>query len=539
MNLTLEERRALWVLCYQDPALFCQRALPHWFPKPLGWLQLGCLAILLRKAEFLLSYPEALQKIEAEFVQPLDPDDPSQGSRPIFEVTWTDDGVPVHITLRVSQFTLLIIPRGFSKTTLANAATLYKIAYKETEFTLEVSKSSPHAKMQLGTITTELELNDFIRQVYGNLVPDKRDGQKWTEEFAETNSGVSIAARGRGGQVRGLLTKGKRPDNIVFDDIEDEESVSTEDQREKDSRWFYGTLKPCLPRPGVNPNATMTGLGTMLHAKCLLVVLMHDPAWTVIRFGALDSTDQPTFPLMMTREQLDLEKSSYVRAGKLEVFYLEYFNQIRSVEASKFKPSYIIHRAPRLHIARAMAIDPAISNSERACKAAIAVIGLEADGSIGVIDIWSKRGATAREQVDQYFRLSKAFDVSPNLHGVESIAFQAALSELLREEMFRRGYFFEITPIKHVGKHPEIKKERRIEAVLQPRYANGAIYHCRRFPSYETALLDWPNCDKDETDAVAMAVRLLDPYAAAAAGDYEDLVRDSYDPLDDSWRAPV
>ena len=45
----------------------------------------------------------------------------------------------------------------------------------------------------------------------------------------------------------------------------------------------------------------------------------------------------------------------------------------------------------------------------------------------------------------------------------------------------------------------------------------------------ETQLLDWPNGKKDAPDAIAMAVKLLEPFAPMAA--QTDLSKDSMPPL--------
>ena len=49
----------------------------------------------------------------------------------------------------------------------------------------------------------------------------------------ELTNGVVALCRGRGGQIRGLNVGFTRPDCIIVDDVEDEESVSTEEQMGK------------------------------------------------------------------------------------------------------------------------------------------------------------------------------------------------------------------------------------------------------------------------------------------------------------------
>lgn len=93
--------------------------------------------------------------------------------------------------------------------------------------------------------------------------------------------------------------------------------------------------------------------------------------------------------------------------------------------------------------------------------------------------------------------------------------------------------YFEIKGILH---QTDEAKHKRIEGVLQPRYAAGYVVHVKTFAEYETALQDWPNSKMDIPDAVAMAVTLLDEFAGLAgddtivgdgfAGDFEEAIGD-------------
>jgi hypothetical protein len=239
----------------------------------------------------------------------------------------------------------------------------------------------------------------------------------------------------------------------------------------------------------------------------------------------------------MDHKALDRLKASFALAGKLNLFYMEYYNEVRNEESQKFRKSFFIYGLAKEALQKALAIDPAISNKAGADFCTLALAGMEMKtGRIHVLDMWGKVGASPREQIDQYFNFFKLYD--PQYCGVEAIAYQAALIHLLREEMFRKKLYFEITPITH-----KMKKEERVEGILQPRYANGYIIHARPFPLLEGQLLDWPNGKKDFPDALAMAVSLLDPMAAAAAGE-KDLGEDEYDDLDkvfkyEDWRAEI
>ena len=129
--------------------------------------------------------------------------------------------------------------------------------------------------------------------------------------------------------------------------------------------------------------------------------------------------------------------------------------------------------------------------------------------------MWLKRAAQ-EEAIDEYFRQSRQWNAV--LHGFESNAYQAVFGTLLRAEMFRRGHYFEITPVPHKN-----RKVDRIRGALRSRYASGYIRHRLPFPEFETQLLDFRMDNSHEhddgPDAVASALVLLDPAAAFNAGE--------------------
>lgn len=522
---------------FEDPVFFLQFFLPHLFPGDVPWVHRGTLAILLRKTDFLLKYGE-LDKIISNFTWKEDPEDPESLTHSIFTPELDASGNILAVNIRITKCTEIMLPRGFSKTTLAGIGiVLFWILYLEKRFTVYISESSTHAEMQLGNVRSELEGNERIRAVFGNVVPDRQSSLKWTGDMLQTTTGATVVARGRGGQVRGLNIMGQRPDNILLDDVEDRDSVKTDDQRTKAKTWMYGDIIPALPE--MQEDATIVALGTLLHSESLLMTLHKDPEWTSIIFGVRDKQGDLLWAANIDERKIELKKASFARAGQLSQYYLEYENTIRAVENQKFKAeNFSILHAPRGEMTHCgMVLDPAISQKAKADFSAIVVGGVTPKGFIHIADTWAKQGATPREQIDKYFELSKRWEC--NLHGVESIAYQAVLIHLLREEMFRKKHYFEIVPITHSRNSQS--KEERIVGILQPRYANGYIKHNRRFPLLETQLQDFPNGKRDLPDALAMLVHLLDPAAPFAIGEGKDPEEDEYPPLDEvldgEWRA--
>lgn len=504
---------------FEDPVFFARFFLPHWFPDKVPWFHRGIMAVVTRQTEFLKKYGE-LDKIFAHFRWSSNIEDPKARTEPVFE--WADDG---RILLHVGRFWLIFAPRGFSKTTLENMFVLREVVYQNRKFPVYLSEGGTHAEMQLNNVKGELETNERIHSVFGNVVPERSSALKWTDSFIETTTGVTVTARGRGAQVRGLLNKGNRPDLILLDDVEDKESVKTPEQRAKVRQWMYGTVIPALPRR--NSDASIGVLGTLLHAESLMMRLAQDPRFQVMRFSAVNKEGEALWPEHMSLEELEVERKSFAAAGELSIFFMEYHNTLRDESSQKFPRKYLQWGMPEgaKIVGKAIAIDPAISGKPDADFCTIAVAGMTQRGQIVVLDFDGKRGASPRWKIDRYFEMAARWNT--NYHGVEANAYQAALVHLLREEMFRKRRYFEITPITHT-----MRKVERVEGILQPRYAGGYVWHLRPFALLESQLEDWPNGKLDGPDVVSMAVGLLDPYAAQASDDVEGLENDQFEPLE-------
>lgn len=520
-------------LGFEDPVFFCRYFLPEAFPKRMPWLHRGILAILTKKTDFLWTYGE-VDKIVKNFVWKLDWRDPSSPEFPIFQI----EGKKIYMTLGV--YNLLMLPRGFSKTTIAGLAVpLYIIVYRLLKFMVYCSEASTHATMQVLNIRNQLDcaengapFNQRLFDVFGRQSPTKKDPELWREDFFETINGVAIMARSRGAQIRGLNHKSQRPQLILPDDVEDEESVKTEEQRIKTRKWAYGSLMPALPE--MDENASITAMGTMLHPESLLATWARDPQWTVIKIGPIDKDGEEVWPENLTKQKLRLKKEAALRAGTLDTFYLEYMGEIVAPDAFKFKQENIIYDKPGDEpLQVAVYCDPAISEKRRADRAWVIAVGMSGKGRHFVLDTWCKRGATPREIVDKFFEFSIRWKAQR--HGIESNAYQAALVYLVREDMYRprpgapSGHFMEVEAVTHKS-----AKDSRIRGVLQPRFGNGYIAFTKRFIDLELELLEYgqPGVHDDGPDCLAGAIVLLQPYAAQAAGE-GDLGNDQFPPLEE------
>lgn len=537
-----------------DPAYFGRFFLRKWFPLPMPPFHLGLLALFTRKVSFLDKYPEAHEFLLNEFKYKADPADPASVDIPVFYKS--EDG---SILMAAGTNNAIIVPRGFSKTTLFKLAFIYDLCTDPNTFGVYVSESGDHAKRQLGDIKKQFERNQLLREAYGNLVPQRNEAEKWGAEEIQLSNGAILVARGRGSQVRGLLYDGNRPNKILLDDVEDRESVSTDAQRTKVSDWFYGDVVPAgnqmeveLPEEFAQQDLQITVVGTLLGADALLMNLQQDMTFSHIVFGVVarwNETKQVVdgeeivtrttprlmlWPDKMSAETYLFKREVYRRAGKLAEFAREYDSQIRVEEDALFgyfPAKFYIPPAFAELIQVAIAGDPAISEQPDRDHSALVATARHQNGLLWVLDVWGKLGASPREIIDKLFEWVgryAALGLLPQV-GIEAQQYQKSLIFIAREEMARKQRFFNIKPIFQGN---DKTKDDRISGILQPRYASGYMRHARPFPQLEAQLEDFPNGKKDYIDAEAMSLQLLGETSFTAAPDDSVVTHDEYDALE-------
>lgn len=363
--LTKEERLEIAAAAFRDPIFFCKYFLPHLFPDEIPWVHRGIWAVLTRRTDFLEKYGE-VEKIIENFVM-------ERNGETVHIFRRGEDGV---LRLFLGENTLLMLPRGFSKTTLmGDAESLYDILYQISGVQLYVSNTGAHASTRITNIQRELETNRRVIEIFGNLKPTGADSNKWNAWEFETTTGQVMIAKGIDSQVRGINYFGKRPAKIKFDDLEDKESVATKEQRAKMKEKAYSDLFPCIAE--MAEQKAIYGMGTLLHADSLLSVLATDPDWTTIKFGARDRQGDLLWERNMSEQKLEGKKRSYALMGRLDLFYMEYFNDIRNAETAKFRQDMFQYLGPEAVVnfeeySIALFFDPAIGQTRKSDSSVLA-----------------------------------------------------------------------------------------------------------------------------------------------------------------------
>lgn len=475
--------------------------------------------------------PADLQKILTNFLD-------EQTGDPIFRLEETEHGLELKMEVKANIG--VIMPRGFSKTTIMNAANLRDALYKIEDFFLYVSESAPHSEKQLGTLKAELEdnnglpNNETVNVVFGNHKPDRQSPLKWTENYIETLKGVMIGAVGRGGQIRGFGKRAKRPGVITYDDLEDQDSVDSDTQRKKDRKWFFQAALPAVRKSGRS-----FLIGTLLHTDAILNKIMLSREWTCVRFGAIDKQGEALWSFMLDLEEVEQKRLASIEVGEMAGFYLEYMSENRVDESRMFPESKLIyvHKGTELFIGMAEAMDPAISEESTADFCTFGVVGIEKSGTKHVLDYYGQVGMDPADQVEKFFELHFKWlcriPAEYRKHGIEAIGYQRSLLHIVKTLQYAKtqqhGYnaHFEIIPIFHgkIGKIP------RIKGILKPLIQSGYLTFDQMWPDLHSMFTDFPRGKKDGPDVLAMAVSLLDPFASLSLDPNFNPAADTAEPL--------
>lgn len=175
----------------------------------------------------------------------------------------------------------VVAPRDHAKSTgLTFDYILAEVCFRNSDYVILIGSTEDKAAEQLSNISEELETNEDLRRDFG--VTAFETMQK-TEIIVRCDDGhrFRILARGAEQKIRGAMWKGKRPNLIVCDDMEDDEQVESKERRLKFRRWFFRAAKQALSKSG-----RIRVHGTILHEDSLLSRLRKNKVWIFLFYKA-------------------------------------------------------------------------------------------------------------------------------------------------------------------------------------------------------------------------------------------------------------
>ena len=252
---------------------------------------------------------------------------------------------------------LALAPRGMGKTSWA----LYGYAARNlvnclNRFLVYLTNSSTAAIRSTDNLKRSLIGNKELTAVYGSLKPgDLKTDEGALSTFAASSwalaNGAFVVPRGAGQQVRGLqiYIDGEvlRPQIIIIDDLENSETVQSEEQRAKLKEWFFGDVLKIEDQ--YSKPAKIIYIDTLKHEASLAAELMNDPTWHKVRLSVCDDEFNTYAPEFMSTAKIKALYQVHFERGLEDVFYREYMNKPISTKTRAFKPQNFRYFYERPH----------------------------------------------------------------------------------------------------------------------------------------------------------------------------------------------
>lgn len=285
------------------------------------------------------------------------------------------------------------------------------------------------AKVQIAKVTEEIEANDLIKE---KLNPYNK--ASIGETAIKTETGSTLHVRGKDSMIRGLHVGA-----CLCDDMPDESSLYSDEQREKLKELLKGTIEPIVEPYGY---FLVTGTPYSSAPNELYQILKVDKRFYCFEYPILFPDGRPLAPDRYTFEQILAKKEELGTivfnreylvvpiSDTSTIFPYEYLmRSVIGMETIRFASSIddFPFKLTRVHIG----VDFAVSGNIGADYTVYSVWGKDAMDNYYLLYYYRKRGMSHNEQVDKIVQLDRLFH--PNKIRCEANGFQSILSGLAKE----------------------------------------------------------------------------------------------------------
>src|SRR5215510_3229625 len=328
---------------------------------------------------------------------------------------------------------MAVAPRDHAKSTgLTFDYMMAEMCFRTSDYAILIGSTEDKAAEQLSNISEELHTNEDLRQQFdiaGFEVDQKTD----IIVVCKDGHRFRILARGAEQKIRGAMWKGKRPNLIVCDDMEDDEQVESVERRKKFRRWFFRAAKQALSKKG-----KIRVHGTILHEDSLLSRLLKNKMWQSKFYKAHQSYDDFSnilWPQRWTEKQLRDKQREFEEDGDATGYAQEFLNDPSDRSDSYLKEnqfrsiSDVESQQEKLYYA---GCDFAVSKQDHANRTSFTIGGRLIGGVTAIVDQYVER-ADPLEWIKELFYLQLRWNLQVVF--VEGGQIWASLSSLIYQEM--------------------------------------------------------------------------------------------------------
>ena len=413
----------------------------------------------------------------------------------------------------------VIAPRDHAKSTgLTTVYTLAECLFRTSDYVILVGSTEDGSAEQLGNIVEELTENEDIIREFG---VKKFLRTSNTDVICEMNDGhrFRIIAKGAEQRIRGRLWKGKRPNLLVCDDMEDDEQVENADRRAKFRRWFFRAAKQALSKSG-----KIRVHGTILHEDSLLNRLRKNGTWKSLFYKAHNSFDDFSgilWPERWSEEQLRCRRQEFIEDGDAAGYSQEFLNDPLDHSDAFLKREAFLPMGEADYDSDKVicaAADFAVSKADKANRTSFTVGGKDVNNLLHFIDQRVGRW-DPMEWIEEMFAIQRNYN--PQVFWVEDgVIWKSVRSMIYREMQIRdlRINFEAILPVKDKATRGR-SYQRRMRAG-QCRFDKRAEWYPGfeqenlRFTGTAAATLD------DQFDSAALLSRGFDDFSHLEPEDF-------------------
>jgi len=404
---------------------------------------------------------------------------------------------------------------------------LAEACFRVSDYIILIGSTEDKAAEQLSNISEELEENIPLREDFGIK---GFESQQKTEIIVICSDGhrFRVLARGAEQKIRGAMWKGKRPNLIVCDDMEDDEQVENKDRRLKFRKWFFRAAKQALSKSG-----KIRVHGTVLHEDSLLSRLMKNRMWKFLFYKAHTSYSDFSdllWPERWTKEQLRDRQIEFEEDGDSAGYSQEFLNTpLDNNEAFLKKENFLAMReddyaSDKIFLAAA---DFAVSKKDAANRTSFTAGGKDINNIVHVTGQVVGRWDTS-EWMEELFDFNARWQ--PQVFYVEAGQIWLSVEPFIRAEMLKRDEWINFEPI------PSIKDKATRARSLQKRHKNGGMRFDKNaswYPGYETELLTFTGVTDavldDQLDSTALLSKGFDILPVVDEDDFKDDEEEQFD----------
>lgn len=240
---------------------------------------------------------------------------------PIFKSIWA---WILGYIYKIRDFSQIAIglPRGFGKTIVIKLMILYAIIFTKKQFILVICENESKAAAILSDVEDMLD-EPNIKAAFGDWRLAISNNTQTRKVFTFRGRSIILKAAGAGTGIRGITEKNRRPDLMIFDDIQSREDSESEILASKLETWMVGTAMKAKSPEG----CLFVFVANMYPTKgSLLRKLKQNPNWVKYIVGGILADGTSLWEELQPIEQLLREFQNDLSTGHPEIFYAEVLN---------------------------------------------------------------------------------------------------------------------------------------------------------------------------------------------------------------------